>query len=490
MADILSVLSNYDKLHGIIILLKPNNARLTLTFRFCIKELLTHLHRDAARNMVFGFTSTRGSNYRPGDTFEPLQCELKTFTDIDFGLFQHTVYCFDSESFRYLAAHHKGVDLGHHDDYSLSWENSANESQRLLTYFQKLTPHLVKSTISLNETRHMITELTKPMAEIMRKMDNTIKANEVAIQSLSKDRVEKKDLKKHMYVTMMTLQAHKLDQPRTVCSHTNCVEYKDDGTDPGKVNLRIVYKTQCHNPCHLNNVPVDQIAHPDLINCTAFSNGSCKCSHSWQQHLHVLYELRPEQKTIKSGDTELRLKAAKSNMEKKKIAIDTKKVFIAAIEAEHNEIEEAAVRFCIFLKKNSITPYNDATLEYLGVMIREQSGIVNAGGDPEKLEALEKYRDEYKEKVKILTTKMNRGDDSELMSEQEVHEKVLQLYSLKYYGDDLREIKTIVSEAHGATFREESHNIRVKKRWCEYAGEFQRVRRIFGGTLARMWYRY
>jgi hypothetical protein len=66
MADILSVLSNYEKLYGIVILLKPNNARLTLMFRFCIKELLTHLHRDAARNMVFGFTNTRGSNYTPG----------------------------------------------------------------------------------------------------------------------------------------------------------------------------------------------------------------------------------------------------------------------------------------------------------------------------------------------------------------------------------------------------------------------------------------
>ena len=54
MVDVLSVLRNYDKLHGILILLKPNNSRLTVMFRFCVKELLTHLHRSAARNMVFG----------------------------------------------------------------------------------------------------------------------------------------------------------------------------------------------------------------------------------------------------------------------------------------------------------------------------------------------------------------------------------------------------------------------------------------------------
>ncbi|CCX09272.1 Similar to hypothetical protein NECHADRAFT_55961 [Nectria haematococca mpVI 77-13-4]; acc. no. XP_003039543 [Pyronema omphalodes CBS 100304] len=176
MADILSVLSNYQNFHGIIILLKPNNARLNLMFRFCIKELLTHLHRDAARNMVFGFTNTRGSNYKPGDTFAPLKTELSFNKDVNIGLFENTVYCFDSESFRYLAAYHQGVDLGDRANYE-RWEKSAKESQRLLTNFQKLKPHRVKSTVSLNQTRHLITELTKPMAEIMRAMTAIIKVN-------------------------------------------------------------------------------------------------------------------------------------------------------------------------------------------------------------------------------------------------------------------------------------------------------------------------
>jgi len=184
MADILSVLSNYDKLHGILILLKPNNARLTVMFRFCIKELLTHLHRDAARNMVFGFTNTRGSNYKPGDTFEPLKRELACNKEVDIGLFEETVYCFDSESFRYLAGYHQGVDLGDQGDYNRSWEKSAHESHRLLKYFGDLKPHQVKSTVSLNETRHLITELTKPMAEIMKVINDTIKVNQDQVKFL------------------------------------------------------------------------------------------------------------------------------------------------------------------------------------------------------------------------------------------------------------------------------------------------------------------
>lgn len=78
MADILHVLRTYKQLHGILILLKPNASRLTVMFRFCIKQLLTQLHRNAATNIVFGFTNTRGSNYKPGDTFKPLEALLAT----------------------------------------------------------------------------------------------------------------------------------------------------------------------------------------------------------------------------------------------------------------------------------------------------------------------------------------------------------------------------------------------------------------------------
>ncbi|KAK3352214.1 hypothetical protein B0T25DRAFT_580173 [Lasiosphaeria hispida] len=61
MADILRVPRTYNHLHGILILLKPNAARLTMMFRFCVKQLLTHLHRNATNNIAFGFTNTRGS---------------------------------------------------------------------------------------------------------------------------------------------------------------------------------------------------------------------------------------------------------------------------------------------------------------------------------------------------------------------------------------------------------------------------------------------
>src|SRR5690554_5813540 len=213
MADILATLTHYDRLHGIVILLKPNNARLNALFTFSLGELLTHLHRDAARNLVFGFTNTRGSNYQPGDTFDPLKECLRMFNQSqgsNLGLFHDNVYCFDSESFRYLAAYHRGVDMGHRDDYVQSWETSTKESQRLLEYFKTRQPHMIKETTNLNDTRHMLTTLTGPMSEIMGMIAETVTLVERNIKLVDSGKIKQLELQ----------GSGKLEDPKTKATLT------------------------------------------------------------------------------------------------------------------------------------------------------------------------------------------------------------------------------------------------------------------------------
>jgi hypothetical protein len=64
--NIMWSISSYKHLNGILILVKPNSARLTVAFKYCINELLKHLHKDAARNIVFCFTNSSGTNYEEG----------------------------------------------------------------------------------------------------------------------------------------------------------------------------------------------------------------------------------------------------------------------------------------------------------------------------------------------------------------------------------------------------------------------------------------
>ena len=291
MIDILATVSGYDYLHGILILLRSKNARLTIHFAFCVKELLTHLHRDATNNVVFGFTNTPISNYMPGDTYGSLKALLNERPDIGLTLASNSAYCFDSESLRYLAAAKNGVIMDNKKDFDSSWGRSSEEAHRMLSYFATKEPHSVKSTTSLNGTRNLIKELTKPMAEMSGLIRTNIDLTEDEVKQLQDAKLTGEQLRTKLHPEKMLMRPVKLDKPRTVCGEASCVEHKDDGTGTG--TMLVDYPNPCHPVCYLTNVTPEVHADPALLNCWAFAgNEDCKqCGHSWTLHLHFLYEL-------------------------------------------------------------------------------------------------------------------------------------------------------------------------------------------------------
>ncbi|RVD82096.1 uncharacterized protein DFL_006532 [Arthrobotrys flagrans] len=466
MADILSTLANYSKLHGILILLKPNNSRLTVVFKFCINELLTHLHRNAEANMVFGFTNTRGSNYQPGDTFMPLNNLLKEHKDTKLGLFRATVYCFDSESFRYLAAHKRGVDMGSRDDYSRSWAKSVEESQRLMRHFRSLTPHQVKGTLSLNESRRVISRLTKPMAEIAQVIKASVAVNEDRTRDLSEKELDRGALEQKLLVEKIVLTASPLDMPRTVCGNTNCIEVADVHENDRGVK-KTIYKTFCHNPCYLQNVRPDTVNDPELRSCSAFggTGSNCrKCGHLWYEHLHIMYELRETLVEMKDPRIEQALKESLNDIDLKRMAIEQKDKTIAEFKDEHKQIQEAAVHFSIFLERNSITPYNDSMLEYLDLLIKEEKAKVAVGGRQDRLSRLEEDRKRYQELIQLFTSNIKQVDGYTVLDEKGVDKKIEDLFNLPHYGQMLKEAVDVVDTTHTNTYREQSYSVIPKKK--------------------------
>ena len=99
--NILAFLTCYDKINAVVVLFKPNNARLTVAFRFCVLELLTHLHKSVVSNIIFAFTNSRGTFYRPGDSL-PVLKELLKERNIEIDLSPKSYFCFDNEAFRYF----------------------------------------------------------------------------------------------------------------------------------------------------------------------------------------------------------------------------------------------------------------------------------------------------------------------------------------------------------------------------------------------------
>ncbi|KAI9773661.1 MAG: hypothetical protein M1840_006935 [Geoglossum simile] len=453
MDNILSTLASFERLHGILVLLKPNNSRLTLMFKFCVTELLTHLHRDAAANMVFGFTGTRVSNFTPGDSLKPLQSLLQKYGGVRMDLTHENTYCFDSESFRFLAAlKQTGREIGDKSEFRRSWVRSEESSQRLLAHFRSLRPHLVKGTLSLNRARDLITTLTKPMAEIMDVINTTIRINNDHLKELADERCKGDALKQHLHFQKVSRETKQLERPRTVCTEPTCVDYVEDvgGRKP-------VYKTHCHNICYLTEVPRDVRGTEGLKYCAAFSDAGCKlCKHGWTSHLHVMYELKNIVQTETNPDVEEKLKKHESEIEAKEAAIMVFKDKIDGCKRELKTLEDAAAKFGLFLKLNSITAYNDEMLAYLDEQIKEARQTVNATQtSKDRLDGLERTRKEYEQHIRILEKEMQQaGQSIKPPDERDIERLVANLYGMEKWGKNLEDMKTAVDYYRSATYDE------------------------------------
>jgi len=469
MEDILSTLRHIDKLHAILILLKPTNSRLALTFRFCVTELLVHLDRDAVHNIVFGFTNTRSSFYTPGDTYKPLQSLLK---NVEISLSKHNVYCFDSESFRFLAALHvTGKAMDGLKDFENSWDRSVVESKRLLAHCRTLLGHTVKRTLNLNRARNLITGLTKPMAETTAVIERTITKNEELKQKLEETELTGKDLRASLYFDTITLERVDLDKPRTVCSDATCSTNRLDAIGR-KV---VVYKSICHNNCYLRP-EVERIGDPALAGCAAFGCGAwahcTKCKHHWNKHLHIVYELHD--KATKSIDPKVqkRLADSESDYSIQKQAVESLQLLIEQRRAEKQQLRNASIRFGLYLKRNSITAYNDHMLAYLDSQIKEEKRVISdTSCDSSKLDSLQNTRNEYAEQIQAIENSMNNQGNIEMPTEDGIESIVQDLYHLEEWGKNLKEIATGKPDSH-YSYEERSYGGHLRRTLKRHATKF------------------
>ena len=265
----MTFISRFTKLNGICILLKPNNARLTVMFEFCVLELLAHLHKDACKNICFIFTNTRGTFYAPGDSLPPLQELLKRHKNIPIPLTRETMYCVDNEAIRFLAAVKNGVvfDEEKKKSFSKSWDISVSEIELLMSYIESLEPHITQGTLSLNEVRRLILEFTEPITEITKNIEENIRLAQAHKDLLNVENLSRKELISKLYVPTEVLEFRPLTQHRTICTSLKCIEV---------VGTVTRYKTWCHPVCHLPETDLEMRPSPAIQNCSAFHSNDEK----------------------------------------------------------------------------------------------------------------------------------------------------------------------------------------------------------------------
>lgn len=394
---ILQYLKKEDHLHGICILLKPNESRLTPEFKFCLTSLLTNLHKHAANNIMFCYTNTRATLYSYGDT-DGLIRQMLSGLNRDHG---HEIpydadntFFFDSESFRLLACIEHGMVFPTHtvDAFSGSWSSAVEETFRLLMTISRARPHVVAETVSLNDARKLITLLSRPLAEIA----NTVTGN-IAKIDLQRERIkettnDEDQLHACLWREIEVLETSALPYPRTVCTAQQCISIVDSIVE---------YSTICHDHCYLNNVPHDTIGHPALAKCRCMDStgichvGDCRCP--WALHQHITYNTRRVQTRKKDESVAKQIRNKRSTKEIVKSTMSRLAKDIQELEEEKKKISIASARFAVFLKENAITPFNDSIDQYLEYMIEQRRNM----NEMVVVRGLEKLRKEYQEEKKL-----------------------------------------------------------------------------------------
>ncbi|XP_038059743.1 uncharacterized protein LOC119730783 [Patiria miniata] len=447
--NILSHLTFYEEIHAVCILLKPNNARLTAMFRFCIQELLAHLHSSAKDNIVFCFTHARGTFYQPGDTLPILNRELRD-KQVGIQATPSNYFCFDNEPFRFLACVKSGVEFsqGEINAYAESWNWSVAETNKLFKHISSLRPHNIRNTLSMNEARRIIVAMSKPLAEVAKTIQQNVQeGNEAKTQIDLVDR-DMDSLKANLKFSGFDLKRVELSYPRTVCADLKCVRYVPIGASRMQ---NTIYEQQCHPHCGLSGIPTQTTNDARLQGCACIRGTNCtKCGHHYTTHMHMTYDLQVFSMEFLSEEVQTQINQKKSAIETKKAfkeAIDTKN---AELKKEENTIVKTSAKYGSFLKANALIPYNDAVGDYLDMSIEQERNKSKAIRNDTLLTTMEDMKRQYEYERRILDQAIDEDGGENIHTPEEVMKLQKELFGLKHMGQTLKDLFDGISISHSA----------------------------------------
>jgi len=268
-ANILACISQYEHLNGICILLKPNEDRLHILFRFCLKELLRHLHIQAKENIMFVFTNARGTSFQPGraaPVLRELLNSLKKDAQTTVPFSRENTFLLDNEAFRFLAICKNRIEVRPAEkyDYSRSWSHTIQEFERLVSRIVKCEKHATRDTISLNEAQQLIRKLSRPIGEITTLIQKNIELVQIHKKNASSNNTSKQEVLEQLDVEII-----ELGHPRTVCTNNKCTKViVVNGSE------QVDYATHCHPHCYLTGVEEDLIGDEKIKSCAAINKSS------------------------------------------------------------------------------------------------------------------------------------------------------------------------------------------------------------------------
>ena len=246
-----------------------------------------------------------------------------------------------------------------------------------------MKPHDVENTVSINEVRFLIEQLTTPIAEVSELIQDNIRVLDKHQKSLQQEDQTLDQLKDQLYIPCVDLEVKELNQPVTVCTEPKCTEIvkvrcllliKVSNFLLFKVNnvtLRL-YKQQCHKPCYLKGVPKEMVGDPQLEDCGVMTDGNCMYCHcSWKKHLHIYKETQKVEVKKEDQNVKNTIKSkedARVHIEKTLNNVNQRRT---ELEAEGSTISKTIAKFAYFLQEHALTPFNDLYSAFIKQRITE-----------------------------------------------------------------------------------------------------------------------
>lgn len=185
MAEVISTVGQVGAVHGILVLLDPISPHLTP--EGCVNQLLSYFHRDAAPNVAFGFTrSAQRHRDANRDAYKPLKVILSQLESRGVRIDRESVFSFDSECYLFLAAAKKGMIPMENSHFPMAtyrdmWEQAAGEARRIVHHFESLPQHVAQSTVDLYSAQRVVGVTSKPLAEVLTCVLDTIRVTTVEL---------------------------------------------------------------------------------------------------------------------------------------------------------------------------------------------------------------------------------------------------------------------------------------------------------------------
>ncbi|KAL7927523.1 hypothetical protein ACQKWADRAFT_325108 [Trichoderma austrokoningii] len=432
--DILQTLESIGKISTILLLIKPNLSRLGQAFDSCMTEMLSHFHKEANQTIVFGFTSSRSTNYLLGDTGIPLQKFLED-KKIDIAVDRDNTFFFDSEGFRYLAAYKTtSREMKDKINFEKSFRNSAEEARRLVSKTKRMAPHEVQKTWRLSDTRLCIERLQNVMILIKRIADEVQEEIEKRKSQIMELKTSNSALEDKLKMTIQKSVKKMLPSPRTVCTDNECRTVNRDTDD----QEHIVYKRICHDYCYIKTTD-ELVGAPEISTCEVFdfSSKPCReCGHVWDKHQHISYTLTVEE--VKVDDPAV-LKIYNSNnseLEKAEAAIEPLLRKMEQLGEQREFIRRSLASCRAYLSSVSLVRHSDETINDPDYLIDNGNEEGSADG-----QQLEEQHGMYTEQCDEVTLGIPKLDlPSKVPSYTEIMEITRKLDQMEVGGSKIKDL--------------------------------------------------